>query len=180
MTFWPEAANATFRLAIGGATKRGDDDRTTAAASSLAVSVDADAAAQNLVARIKVGDGGGEGFEATYDMASLGKPEGGLVVAAWNMLRVLIEPRSGGSAGGARVRIWFNPQFPDVTGASVAPPHSQLVAMPPRLDLSSLSGEAASATPMVMSAVVGAAVRVDYASVLPPKLYGIADLAREE
>merc|ERR1712137_959608 len=93
--------------------------------------------------------------------------EGGLVPRSWNLLRVLVQNE--------RVRIWFNPQFSDVTGASVPPADEQsLKAMPPRIDVA-IAAEP-SGGDFLISTPNGnkGDVRVDYVSVLPPKLYGLA------
>merc|ERR1712194_533950 len=64
-----------------------------------------------------------DGELASFDVS---KAEGGVVMASWNMLRVLVQDE--------RVRVWFNPQFSDVTGASVPPADEQsMQAMPPRI-----------------------------------------------
>ena len=82
----------------------------------------------------------------------------------------------------------FNPQFSDVTGGSVPPADeaAPLVPMPPRIDVhlgryrSGAPAEtraARRAAPSSGRMVLGAAggdFRIDYASVLPPTLHGLA------
>lgn len=89
-----------------------------------------------------------------------------LVGAAWNLLRILVEP--------GQVRVWLNPTFADVTGASAppadeaAPPHA-----PAPVLLAATGGTAASGGAAGLSATAtGGAWRIDYASVLPPTLFG--------
>ena len=89
---------------------------------------------------------------------------GRLVGQGWNLLRVLIEP--------GRLRVWLNPNFADITGASAppgdvaAPPH----APTPLVDVALQHGDAA---PGFSVRTTHGAWYVDYASVLPPTLYGL-------
>ena len=105
-----------------------------------------------------------------HDMRATGLPEGGIVGTSWNMLRLLVQPE--------RVRVWFNPQFPDVTGGSVPPADEARLPrpMPPRIDalvpprrrIASLAGAFAGGLSVE---AVDVEWRVDYMSVLPPVLY---------
>ena len=89
---------------------------------------------------------------------------GRLVGQGWNLLRVLTEPH--------RLRVWLNPNFADITGASAppgdlaAPPHSPT----PLVDVAVQGGDAA---PGLSVSTTNGAWYVDYASVLPPTLYGL-------
>lgn len=124
-----------------------------------------------------------------HDIAGSGIPEGGIVAASWNMLRLLVEP--------GRARVWLNPQFSDVTGASAPPadeanPPVPMVSdvarpshavqahlltsgacggdgtQPPRLDVSVIAGAGAAS----LLSLEGA-WRVDYVAILPPQLYSM-------
>ena len=76
------------------------------------------------------------------------------------------------------MRVWFNPQFPDVTGASVAMPPYKVVPMPPRIDVKlDASTFKVKAGSMMVEAAGGSPQRIDYASILPPVLYGLAGQA---
>jgi len=105
-----------------------------------------------------------DGELASFDVS---KVEGGVVMASWNMLRVLVQDE--------RVRVWFNPQFSDVTGASVPPADEQsMQAMPPRIDIAT-KGKASGGDLVISTPGTNKKnVRVDYVSVLPPTLYGLA------
>mmetsp|Transcript_59168 Transcript_59168/g.127457 ORF Transcript_59168/g.127457 Transcript_59168/m.127457 type:complete len:455 (+) Transcript_59168:53-1417(+) len=97
-----------------------------------------------------------------FDVSKL---EGGLVLESWNMLRLRVKD--------GKVQVWFNPQFPDVTGASVPPGDlGPIKAMPPRIEAVSASHGRTEGNLSVV-ALLGD-FRVDYLSVLPPTLYGIA------
>jgi len=172
LAFWPCLSNATLRLTIGSAP-------------GFTFSIDADPLTQTLVTGVS--ENGTAGTSHTYDIAKHGKPEGGMLVGAWNMLRVLIEPATRPAEGtlrttdgtraigGGRIRVWFNPQFPDVTGGSVAPAGRALEPMPPRLDFAVDAPVSARAGQMEVAALgANAGVRVDYMSILPPTLYGLA------
>lgn len=85
---------------------------------------------------------------------------GRLVSAAWNMLRVLI--------ANGRVRVWLNPNFADVTGASVPPvderraPRAPAPLIDTHVDIFRGGGSAG------LSARASTGQwRIDYASVLP-------------
>eukprot|EP00927_Polykrikos_kofoidii_P012848 TRINITY_DN15577_c0_g1_i1.p1 TRINITY_DN15577_c0_g1~~TRINITY_DN15577_c0_g1_i1.p1 ORF type:complete len:720 (-),score=123.09 TRINITY_DN15577_c0_g1_i1:112-2121(-) len=107
------------------------------------------------------------GQVAYFDVSQV---EGGVVMKSWNMLRVLVQTN--------RVRVWFNPQFSDVTGDSVPPADEiTMVPMPPRIDVATTNAIAGDFV-IFASTQNRANVRVDYVSVLPPKLYGLA--AEEE
>ena len=69
--------------------------------------------------------------------------------AAWNLLRVLVQAE--------RVRVWFNPQFPDVTGASTPPADEAKppVPMPPRIDARLPLTQAAAPGPLRITAESG-------------------------
>jgi len=150
-TVWPAAACGTLTFAMGSF-----EVRLNVSASTLELSA-------------------GGSHVATHDIEATGLPEGGIVLASWNMLRVLVTPPTvTADVAQSRIRVWFNPQFSDVTGGSVpAEEKGTLVAMPPRLDA-------------VVAAPVGSGLgglrigardgtfRVDYASILPPTLYGLA------
>ena len=99
--------------------------------------------------------------------------EGRMMGVAWNILRILVEPD--------RVRVWLNPTFADVTGGSVppkdqaAPPHSPA----PMLDVPIARGSEMQLAPSgetggggLSATADGGAWAMDYASVLPPTLYG--------
>eukprot|EP00927_Polykrikos_kofoidii_P012849 TRINITY_DN15577_c0_g2_i1.p1 TRINITY_DN15577_c0_g2~~TRINITY_DN15577_c0_g2_i1.p1 ORF type:complete len:560 (-),score=80.06 TRINITY_DN15577_c0_g2_i1:8-1513(-) len=107
---------------------------------------------------------GPDGQLASFDVM---KVEGGVVLKSWNMLRVLVQ--------NGRVRVWFNPQFSDVTGASVPPADEvSTTAMPPRIDVAT-TGKATGGDFVISTRRKNRGnFRVDYVSVLPPKLYGLA------
>ena len=100
---------------------------------------------------------------AVYDIHQTGKPEGGIVIGAWNLLRIVHDDAS--------LRVWFNPQFPDVTGASVAPVGTTPKPMPPRVIVKALEaadGESsAQHAPKLTASAAGGTVRIDYMSILP-------------
>lgn len=113
---------------------------------------------------------GPNGILGSHNLDS-GLPEGGVVQASWNMLRILVEDE--------RIRVWFNPQFSDVTGASVPPEDEKtLTAMPARIDVAIPAGGAVrgggGGVQIAAASTNAGAIRVDYVSVLPPKLYGLA------
>ena len=95
---------------------------------------------------------------ARFDLSTL---ENGVVVGAWNMLRLLVQP------GGA-VTVWFNPMFPETGFQGTADDHARLPKpLPPRIavvDADPLPHAAASY--LAMAAGVSQ-VRVDYVSALP-------------
>jgi hypothetical protein len=80
----------------------------------------------------------------------------------WNLLRILAEP--------FRVRIWLNPTFVDITGAS-APPGDQGTphAPKPLVDVSANRDETACGLNVL---AMSGSWTLDYASVLPPRLLG--------
>ena len=137
LAVWPESADATLVVSIGGGT---DPPSVTLSPSS-----------QTLVVQLGT-------QTATYDIASHKKPEGGLVIGAWNLLRVALDDEG--------LRVWFNPQFPDVTGASVAPAGTTPKLMPPRLALRTKSA-APRVPPKLSAKAAGGTVRIDYMSILP-------------
>jgi hypothetical protein len=84
-----------------------------------------------------------------------------LMGQAWNLVRILAEP--------SRVRVWLNPTFAEITGSSdggdAAKPHQPA----PIIDVAASRDE----TMLGLSASTsGGAWLVDYASVLPPVLFG--------
>jgi hypothetical protein len=83
-----------------------------------------------------------------------------LIEGAWNILRVLVEDD--------RLRVWLNPSFADVTGASIPP--ADEVKPPkqpsPLLDGSLICTTASQGGRMLSAKAVGQ-WRLDYASVLP-------------
>jgi hypothetical protein len=150
---------------------------------------------------------------ASHDMRATGKPEGGVVLDSWNLLRVLVV----GNVTARRIQVWFNPQLLDVTVQSAPLPNEDanhpdiLVPMRPCIDVESnyshalhvqekhkeegrrltgmvsrsalgqgdmvLQARPAGATSVSIKAVgpsLSRAFRLDYVSVLPPKLYGLA------
>eukprot|EP00937_MAST-01D_sp_MAST-1D-sp2_P005762 g5762.t1 len=85
-----------------------------------------------------------------------------LVVGGWNIVRVLCEQ--------GRARVWLNPSFADVTGASAPPADLARAPAAPRA-LIDVAAPAAAPAPAGLSVVAPrGAWRVDYASVLPPTL----------
>lgn len=102
-----------------------------------------------------------------HDIRATGKPQGGIVAASWNMLRLLVQQDG-------RVRVWLNPQFSDVTGASVPPADEAQppVPMPPRIDALDAELVGAELTHVEVAALDGTAHRIDYMSVLPPVVVG--------
>lgn len=88
-----------------------------------------------------------------------------LVGQGWNILRILAEPD--------RVRIWLNPNFADITGASVPPAD---LASPPHAPapLIDVHAERSSSPTLcgLRAATLGGPWSLDYASVLPPVLFG--------
>lgn len=85
-----------------------------------------------------------------------------IVIGAWNILRVLAEPR--------RVRVWLNPTFADVTGSSVPPADSAAAPHAPAPIIDART-DAAAAPAGLRATAQGGAWRIDYASVLPPTLF---------
>lgn len=83
----------------------------------------------------------------------------------WNILRVLVEPR--------RIRVWLNPNFKDITGASV-PPEDQAALPrnpPPLVDVAVSDGTAKAG---LSATTADGGWFIDYAAVLPPTLFGPA------
>ena len=96
---------------------------------------------------------------ATFDLQSL---ENGVVVGAWNMLRVVVE--------GGRLRVWFNPMFPETgfVGDGVADAARVPKPLPPRIDV--VDPHAATVPVPAGGFAVSAGespVLLDYASALP-------------
>jgi len=143
LTFWPEAAEEDI-----------DSELSLSVAGSYRITIDNTRLALSST----------DGELASFDVS---KVEGGVVMASWNMLRVLVQDE--------RVRVWFNPQFSDVTGASVPPADEQsMQAMPPRIDIAT-KGKASGGDLVISTPGTNKKnVRVDYVSVLPPTLYGLA------
>ena len=94
---------------------------------------------------------------------------------AWNILRVVVEPH--------RVRVWLNPTFADITGGSIPPndlklpPHAAAplldVPVPAAANVESSSDGGIAGVGVGFSALAeGGAWALDYASVLPPTLFG--------
>ena len=88
-----------------------------------------------------------------------------MVDSAWNMLRVLV--------GHGRARVWLNPNFADITGAS-GPPKDELrvpSAPPPlidaQLDIDNIFGEPGGGHGGLSARASTGQWRIDYASVLP-------------
>ena len=153
LTLWPEAVAGSFRVDIS--------DGGGAPAFEVLLNV--------TRATLELSRGGH--VAATHDIGATALPEGGVVPASWNMLRVLVSPPTDTHSPLSRVRVWFNPQFSDATGGSVPPADEQkLVAMPPRIDtnLDIATGSTFRVT------AVDAPFRVDYMSILPPTLYGLS------
>jgi hypothetical protein len=84
-----------------------------------------------------------------------------LVGQAWNLLRILAEP--------SRVRVWLNPTFDEITGSSVGDDAVKPHQPTPIIDLSASRDEAMLG---LSASTSGGAWHVDYASVLPPLLFG--------
>jgi hypothetical protein len=80
-----------------------------------------------------------------------------LVEGAWNILRVLVEHN--------RVRVWLNPTFADVTGASGPPADENQPPHPPKPLID--ANVTASVKRRLLSAKADGQWRIDYASVLP-------------
>lgn len=132
-------------------------------------SVIIDAAARTLV----LADSSGRSLQS-FNVSSV---ENGLVVGAWNMLRVRVaKPAESDEPDNERVQVWINPTFGDVFPNGPHLPGGSLkriVPMPPRIDTvarAPSSGQSASACASV-SAEQGS-VDLDYLSILPPTLYG--------
>jgi len=140
LAVWPEAALGTLRISAGSFNI------------TLAIApANASAAPASTLA---LGAGGAV-------LASI-NASARLVVGGWNIVRVLCELE--------RVRVWLNPTFADITGAS-APPADLLrapSAPPAIIDVATPAGAPAHAGLSV--AAPAGAWRMDYASVLPPTL----------
>ena len=88
-----------------------------------------------------------------------------LIEGAWNILRVLVEED--------RLRVWLNPTFADVTGASI-PPVDEV--KPPKQPSPLLDANlTVSGRGRVLSAKAVGQWRLDYASVLPNRHIKIDD-----
>ncbi len=146
LAFWAEVAGAgALTLAVGPPGAKG---RLELVANASGARLDLRQGGQRL---------------GSHDIAATGQPEGGIVAASWNMLRLHVTP--------GRARAWINPQFPDVTGASVPPADERAppVPMPPRIDVTGVQAGAGAASLVA----TGGAFRVDYVSILPPELYSM-------
>ena len=95
--------------------------------------------------------------------------KGRLIGQGWNMLRIMVEPKSKGV--GNRVRVWLNPTFADITGGSV-PPADQRKAPRPPAPIIDVVAHASTVTSLRLAAH-GGVWNVDYISVLPPRLFGL-------
>ena len=115
-------------------------------------------------------------LEVTSTQSAAAGVAGGNVVArlgvadravgqGWNILRVLVEPR--------RIRVWLNPNFKDITGASVPPGDQAALPRnpPPLVDAAVSDG---TARPGLSATTAGGGWFIDYAAVLPPTLFGTA------
>lgn len=163
-TFWPEQPAGALTLSIGA-----HDGAGTPPLCEIVLDVDKATLALYWVAPPAGAPA------ATHDIAASAVPEGGIVPASWNLLRVLVTPSTDAATAGVRVRVWFNPQFPDVTGGSVpAEETGTLVPMPPRLDAVLATTHPATAPAPMRLTASNATFRIDYASILPPTLYGLA------
>jgi hypothetical protein len=95
---------------------------------------------------------------ARFDLSSL---ENGVVIGAWNMLRLLVQP------GGA-VKVWFNPMFPETGFQGTADDHARLPKpLPPRIAVVDADPLPPAAASFLAMAAGVSEVRVDYASALP-------------
>ncbi len=119
--------------------------------------------------------------------------ENGLVLGAWNMLRVVVEDGAAvegldgdddGDGGGAstsggrnsgnttRVRVFFNPMFPETgfVGNATADAGRVPLPLPARIDVVDKSGPPLPPGGMVIAAGTYEA-RVDYAAALPASVF---------
>ena len=106
------------------------------------------------------GSGAAAHVLGSFDLASL---ENGLVLSAWNILRVLLETSA--ADGSLSIRVWFNPMFPETGFVGNASDASRVpLPLPPRLSLADAAPLPAGG--MAIAAGGGKAL-VDYASILP-------------
>jgi hypothetical protein len=104
--------------------------------------------------------------------------ENGLVLGAWNMLRVVVEDQQETTADGAnasmstRIRVFFNPMFPETgfVGNATADAWRVPLPLPPRIDVVDRSGPPLPPGGMAISAG-NLQARVDYASALPASVF---------
>ena len=82
-----------------------------------------------------------------------------LIEGAWNILRVIV--------GQHRLRVWLNPTFADVTGASRVPPADETKRAHPPKPLIDVNFSTPVKRRHSLSATANGQWRIDYASVLP-------------
>ena len=96
----------------------------------------------------------------SFDLRSL---ENGLVLGAWNIVRVLLETSAADTS--LHVRVWFNPMFPETGFVSNSSDAGRVpLPLPPRL---SLVDPAPLPPGGMLLAAGGSRALVDYASILP-------------
>jgi len=119
-----------------------------------------DAASNLMTVSRDDGSGAAARVLGMFDLRSL---ENGLVLGAWNIVRVLLETSA--TDGSLHVRVWFNPMFPETGFIGNASDATRVpLPLPPRLSLT----DAAPLPPGGLAlAAGGGQARVDYASVLP-------------
>ncbi len=92
------------------------------------------------------------------------------MLGAWNMLRVVVE--DAGDRASTRVRVFFNPMFPETgfVGNATADAGRVPLPLPPRIDVVDRSGPPLPPGGMAVTAGTYAA-RLDYASALPAGVF---------
>ena len=119
-----------------------------------------DSATQLMTVLRDDGSGAPARMLGSFDLASL---ENGLVLGAWNILRVLLETNAADAS--LSIRVWFNPMFPETGFVGNASDATRVpLPLPPRLSLTDAAPLQAGG--MVIAAGGGQA-RADYASILP-------------
>jgi len=119
-----------------------------------------DAATNTMTVSRDDGSGAPARVIGAFNLRSL---ENGLVLGAWNILRVLLETNS--TDDSLNFRVYFNPMFPETGFVGNASDATRVpLPLPPRLSLV----DAAPLPPGGMALAAGAGqARVDYASILP-------------
>jgi hypothetical protein len=98
---------------------------------------------------------------------NMSQRENGLVLGAWNLLRVLL---TSDAAGGARLLVFCNPMLQDTGFTGVPEVDASLVPLPLQPLLSVLDSEPLPAGGLALLAG-GAPLRADYVSALPASVY---------
>lgn len=104
---------------------------------------------------------------ATFNLSSL---ENGLVLGAWNVIRVLMEDSADGTS--TAISVFFNPMFPETgfVGNGTADAAKVPLPLPPRIAVVDRATPLLAPGGMAVTAG-GSAARLDYVSALPASVF---------